>query len=62
MPCLSLVTVVLYRAADGLYLVTDCPCPVTTMAEGTVIKTEEDINSMKNAVKWRMDRELVSES
>jgi len=35
---------------------------VTTMVGGTVIKTEEDINSMKNAIKWRMDRELVSES
>jgi hypothetical protein len=35
---------------------------VTTMVESTMTKTEENISPMKNAIKWRIDWELMPES
>ena len=51
---------VLFQVADGLYRVTNSP--VTTIVEGTVTMTAEDIMSTKNGIKQMINREMMSES
>jgi len=36
--------------------------PVAMILEGMVTTTAENITSMKNSIKWRIERELMSES